>query len=75
MQLPSSAACRHSPPPALQETKKDVLKVAGAGWLALGAHNAYNLHAGLQPKEVAIPNMIGQGVLGALCLWKGCSNE
>jgi hypothetical protein len=25
-----------------QELKKDALKVAGAGWLALAAHNAYN---------------------------------
>ena len=55
----------------LQDTKKDVLKVAGAGWLALGAHNAYNAHAGLQPKEIAIANAVGQSVLGALCLWKG----
>ena len=55
----------------LQDTKKDVLKVAGAGWLALGAHNAYNAHAALQPKEIAIANAVGQSVLGALCLWKG----
>ncbi|KAL4437521.1 hypothetical protein ABPG77_003524 [Micractinium sp. CCAP 211/92] len=54
-----------------KDAKKDVLKVAGAGWLALGAHNAYNAHAGIQPKEIAVANAIGQTALGALCLWKG----
>ncbi|KAL4856277.1 hypothetical protein ACK3TF_003395 [Chlorella vulgaris] len=54
------------------ELKKDALKVAGAGWLACAAHNAYNgYQSGTQPRDVATANAIGQAVLGGLCLYKG----
>lgn len=57
----------------LQETKKDMLKVAGVGWLACAAQNAYNGYSKnpTQPKEIATANAIGQAVLGSLCLMKG----
>ncbi|KAI3437594.1 hypothetical protein D9Q98_000047 [Chlorella vulgaris] len=58
------------------ELKKDALKVAGAGWLALAAHNAYNgYQANTQPREIATANAIGQAVLGGLCLYKGFEHE
>ncbi|EFN55912.1 expressed protein [Chlorella variabilis] len=74
----SAAAWRYHGTVGMMETKKDMLKVAGVGWLACAAQNAYNGYSKAslqanptQPKEIATANAIGQAVLGSLCLMKG----
>lgn len=51
--------------------KKDLLKVAGFGWLAASAASLNNLKNSHQPREVVYTSIATQTVLAGLSLWKG----
>ncbi|KAL4855585.1 hypothetical protein ACK3TF_003914 [Chlorella vulgaris] len=54
-----------------KEAQKDMLKVAGFGWLAVAATHAYNAQNDTQLRDISNATALGQAVLGGLCLWKG----
>ncbi|KAL4442716.1 hypothetical protein ABPG77_006710 [Micractinium sp. CCAP 211/92] len=54
-----------------QAAKKDLLKVAGFGWLAASAASLSNLKNNYQPREVVYTSIAAQAVLAGLSLWKG----
>lgn len=54
-----------------REAKKDMLKVAGFGWLACAGTHVYNAQNNLMIRDVSTATAVGQAVLGGLCLYKG----
>ncbi|PRW21055.1 magnesium-dependent phosphatase-1 isoform A [Chlorella sorokiniana] len=60
---------------ASRDAKKDMLKVAGAGWLATAAAHAVNVQNNAEQRDVGIACAVGSALLGGLCLWKGLEDK
>eukprot|EP00197_Chlamydomonas_leiostraca_P010470 CAMPEP_0202865194 /NCGR_PEP_ID=MMETSP1391-20130828/5326_1 /ASSEMBLY_ACC=CAM_ASM_000867 /TAXON_ID=1034604 /ORGANISM="Chlamydomonas leiostraca, Strain SAG 11-49" /LENGTH=128 /DNA_ID=CAMNT_0049544999 /DNA_START=20 /DNA_END=406 /DNA_ORIENTATION=- len=54
-----------------KKTKKNMLKIAGAGLVAIGANAAYSSAVGAQKKEFGYANAAVLGGFGALSLFQG----
>ena len=58
-----------------KETRKNVLKVQGAWWLAAGAHSLYNVDQGLQRKDIGYAVAASQALAAGLHLWRGFAED
>lgn len=57
--------------PACKAAKKNVLKVAGLGWLAGVALGLWHVSQGTQRGDTAAPSVLLLGSVAGLCLWRG----
>ncbi|KAL4442715.1 hypothetical protein ABPG77_006709 [Micractinium sp. CCAP 211/92] len=80
--VPEGSSCsphtpRHSYSPLfsitllLRAAKKDLLKVAGLGWLAASVDSLRDLRKDYKPRELVYASVAAKAVLGGLSLWKG----
>lgn len=54
-----------------KDTRKKMLKIQGAAWVARGAVHAINTHRGKQNKDMSVAAAAGEIAMGALSLWAG----